>query len=88
MEHRSTGQTRSRITCRTNPSFIDGMIQAFDIGAVMCALGSYEDDTEALIDDWYAVGDDFWQAVVRFDDEHDCRMLSSLKFQQYVTARN
>ena len=72
-----------------HPTFVRGMVQAFDIGGVMCEpTFFYEDDIEALMHDWHVIGQDLWQAIVRFDEKHNCGLQPTLKFKPYVATRD
>ena len=85
---RNSGQTRDKSSSVGKSAFFTGMIKAFDSGAIMYEPYHYEDDVEALLNDWCVVGNDFWHAIVHFDSENACGMLPSLKFNRYVTARD
>ena len=85
---RNSGQTRDTSNSVGKAAFITGMIQAFDSGALMYEPSPCEDDVAALLNDWCVVGNDFWHAIVHFDNENACGMLPSLKFSRYVRARD
>lgn len=82
------GQTRHQSSHQQTPSFCLGMMQAFDIGAVMYTPYIHDSDARALLSDWQAVGGDIWRAMCQFDDENQSGLVLSLDHAYHAVSGN